>query len=165
MKTLLILRHGKAENKGKETTATDYPRTLTERGRAEAEAMGRRLAQRGVQPDVIVSSDARRAYQTATLAAAELAAATPIMLDPAIYAENGDIDALLAVVQRLPDTAACAMIVGHNPSFEDLGAAYTGQPVSLPTGGLLCVTFRADRWQQARAGAGTLAWIETPPIA
>ena len=32
MKTLLILRHGKAENRGKELVASDHPRTLTARG-------------------------------------------------------------------------------------------------------------------------------------
>src|SRR6476469_2360910 len=130
MKTLLILRHGKAENKGKETVATDHPRVLTARGEAEAAAMGRRLAARGVQPDLIVSSDARRAYQTAVLAAAELPQAAPIQLDPAIY--NASLDALLDVVRHLPDAANTILITGHNPGFEELASALTGQTLALP---------------------------------
>ena len=164
MKTLLILRHGKAENRGKETEATDHPRVLTERGRMEAEAQGRAVARRGGAPDLIVSSDARRAYQTATLAATELAPPVPILLDPAIYHANGYLDGLLEVVRRLPDTAGCAMIVGHNPGFEDLTAALTGQAVALPTGGLACVTLPVDGWRQVREGGGTLAWVETPDV-
>src|SRR5689334_12664394 len=109
MKTLLILRHGKAESKGKETVESDHPRTLTDRGRAEAEAQGQMLAKRNVIPDLIVASDARRAYQTATLAATELPRAVPIQLEPAIYTANMDLDGLLAVIQHLPATAACAM--------------------------------------------------------
>lgn len=160
MKTLLILRHGKAENKGKETTASDHPRTLTGRGRAEASEMGRRLAARGVRPDLIVSSDARRAYQTATLAATELPEAAPIHLDPAVY--DGGLDSLLGVIQRQPDTAACVVVVGHNPGFEDLASALVGQRVALPTGGLACVTFAADAWAAAGEGSGTLAWLASP---
>src|SRR4051794_7133282 len=121
MKTLLILRHGKAESKGKETVESDHPRALTDRGRAEAEAQGRVPAWHEAIPDLIVSSDARRAYQTATLAATELPRAVPIQIDPAIYTEN-DLDGLLAVVRGLPDTAANVMIVGHNPGFEDLAS-------------------------------------------
>jgi phosphohistidine phosphatase len=162
MKTLLILRHGKAENRGKAMEATDHPRTLTERGRLEAEAQGRAVTRRGVPLDLIVSSDARRAYQTATLAAAELAQPAPILIDPAIYHANGDLDGLLEVVRRLPGTAASAMIVGHNPGLEDLAAALTGQTVTLPTGGLACVTLPVEGWRQVREGAGTLAWVETP---
>ena len=162
MKTLLILRHGKAENRGKETEMTDHPRVLTDRGRAEAEAQGRALTGRGVPLNLIVSSDARRAYRTATLAATELAEAVPILLDPAIYNANGYLDGLLEVVRRLPDAAACVMIVGHNPGFEDLTAALSGQTVTLPTGGLACVTFPVEGWRQVQEGGGTLAWVETP---
>jgi phosphohistidine phosphatase len=160
MKTLLILRHGKADNKGKATVETDHPRVLTARGEAEAAAMGRALAARGVQPDAIISSDARRAYQTATLAAAELPQAVPIQLDNAIY--NADLETLLGVVRRLPDAQNCIMIVGHNPGFEELAGALTGQPLVLPTGALVCVTFAQGGWSQVAAGAGTLAWLETP---
>jgi phosphohistidine phosphatase len=160
MKTLLILRHGKADNKGKATVETDHPRTLTARGEAEAAAMGRALAARGVQPDVIVSSDARRAYQTATLAAAELPQAAPIQLDPAIY--DAALETLLTIVRRLPDAEGCIMIVGHNPGFEELASALTGQSLSLPTGALVSVTFAADHWSQVAASTGTLGWLETP---
>jgi len=137
---------------------------LTERGRAEAEAQGRALTKRGVPLALIVSSDARRAYQTATLAATELAQAVPILLDPTIYNANGYLDGLLEVVRRLPDTAAGVMIVGHNPGFEDLTAALTGQTVALPTGGLACVTFAVDHWRQVQEGSGTLVWVETPDV-
>jgi phosphohistidine phosphatase len=160
MKTLLILRHGKAENKGKEMVASDHPRTLTGRGRAEAAEMGRRIAAQGVQPHLIVSSDARRAYQTATLAATELPEAAPILLDPDVY--DAGLDTLLAVVQRQPDTADCVVLVGHNPGFEDLASALAGQSVTLPTGGLACITFATTAWTAAREGTGTLAWLATP---
>ena len=159
MKTLLILRHAKAENKGKEMVATDHPRALTGRGRDEASEIGRRLAAQGVRPDLMVSSDARRAYQTATLAATELPEAAPIQLDPDVY--NASLDTLLAVVRRQPDSAECVVLVGHNPGFENLASALAGQSLALPTGGLACLTFAAT-WSAVQEGTGTLAWLATP---
>ncbi len=160
MKTLLILRHGKAENKGKGTVASDHPRALTDRGRDEAREMGRRMAAQGVQPDLFVSSDARRAYQTATLAATELPAAAPIQIDPDVY--DAGLDTLLETVRRLPASADCVVLTGHNPGFEDLASALTGQPLTLPTGALVCVTFPVATWTAAHEGTGTLAWLATP---
>ena len=160
MKTLLILRHAKAENRGKETVQADHPRTLTERGRAEASEAGTRLAGRGVPLDLIVSSDARRAYQTAVLAAAELPRAVPIRPEPLIY--DAGIDTLLKVVGDLPDRAGSVMVVGHNPGFESLAEALSGQACALPTGAVACVTFAVDHWSQVREGTGTLAWLDAP---
>ena len=160
MKTLLILRHGKAENRGKESATSDHPRQLTTRGRQEANEMGRVLAERGPAPDLILASDARRAYQTATLAAAELAAAPPVQPEPAIY--DAGLDTLLAVIRDLPAGADCVLIVGHNPGLESLTVALSGEAVSLPTGGLVCITFPISSWHTARDGTGTLAWGAAP---
>src|SRR4051812_3788586 len=57
---LIVMRHAKAEN----FAATDHDRTLTDRGRADAEAVGARLRQEGILPDYVVVSSAVRAVQT-----------------------------------------------------------------------------------------------------
>ena len=75
---------------------------------------------------------------------------------------DAGLDTLLAVVARLPDTAEGVVLVGHNPGFEALASALTGQHLALPTGGLVCVTFTAPAWAAARAGTGTLAWLASP---
>ena len=43
----------------------DIDRPLNKRGKRDAPIMGERLAERGVSPDVIVSSPAKRARRTA----------------------------------------------------------------------------------------------------
>ena len=71
MKTLIILRHGKAEH---DTMAKDdYDRLLTERGRKNARAMGDYIANRFGKPDLILASSAKRAHETAIQAAQGLA--------------------------------------------------------------------------------------------
>ena len=61
MKTLLILRHGKAEN---QALGGDRDRALTERGERDSAAMGRQIQALTGCPDAIITSDARRARQT-----------------------------------------------------------------------------------------------------
>ena len=62
MKTLLILRHGKA---APEEAGTDRDRPLTGDGKRAADAVGRELRDDGLVPDCILSSSATRARDTA----------------------------------------------------------------------------------------------------
>ncbi len=63
MKILLIVRHAKSS--WKDPHLVDHQRPLNKRGKKAAPEMGRRLKKRGERPDMIVSSDARRAVDTA----------------------------------------------------------------------------------------------------
>ena len=66
--TLVLLRHGESDWNAKNlfTGWVDVP--LSDKGRAEAEAGGRLLAEAGVLPDVVHTSLLRRAITTANLA-------------------------------------------------------------------------------------------------
>ena len=67
MKTLLLLRHGKSDWSA---GVSDADRPLAKRGRKAARAIGEFLSRAGAVPDVVVSSPARRAVETAELVAA-----------------------------------------------------------------------------------------------
>ena len=66
MKTLIILRHGKAELYA--IGLEDYDRALTSRGVRNAYEMGKYILKKEGSPDFVLSSSANRAYQTAVLA-------------------------------------------------------------------------------------------------
>src|SRR5690606_6412988 len=70
MKTLFLVRHAKAVPP--QPGLPDHDRTLNDRGRRDAPEMGRRIAQRGVLPNLMITSTAARARTTAQLLAAEL---------------------------------------------------------------------------------------------
>ena len=162
MKILLILRHGKAEEGA--PSGRDRDRALTKRGERDAEAMGRHLrALVGRAPDAVVTSDARRARQTAVLAAAAVGFASAVTEEPAIY--NADVDTLLECVRLLPEAADCVLLVGHNPGFEQLAAllAAPGSDVpELPTAGLAHLEFDIRRWTEVRPHTGRLRGVHTP---
>ena len=66
MKSLIVLRHGKAAQPG---GVADFNRSLTERGRQDAVQTGKVLAERDLVPDLIVTSTANRAHATAQFVA------------------------------------------------------------------------------------------------
>ncbi|HEY6926103.1 MAG TPA: histidine phosphatase family protein, partial [Steroidobacteraceae bacterium] len=70
MKRLTLMRHGDAQWKDPEVA--DFVRPLNRRGSGESEAMGRRLSELTLLPDLIIASPARRAQQTAEIVAREL---------------------------------------------------------------------------------------------
>jgi phosphohistidine phosphatase len=114
-------------------------------------------------PDAIISSDATRALQTAEVVAAAGNIAAPLTVEPRIYA--ADLDTLLAVVRRIPDAVNSAMIVGHNPGFEELAEALAGnhhEGIRLPTSGLALLEFDVERWDAVREGTGRLREVVTP---
>jgi phosphohistidine phosphatase len=161
MKTLLILRHGKAQP---DTPAGgDRARKLTKRGRRDAAAMGAHILATIGMPDAIITSDATRARQTAELAAEALDFSQPLTIEPDIYA--ADLGTLLGVVRAIPDDVDTAVLVGHNPGFEELTAALTRaeeEEVTLPTAALARIDFDVARWGEAKKGTGVLRGITTP---
>jgi len=132
MRTLLILRHGKA---AQEEEGSDAERPLTKRGKREAEQMGQLLHSDDLVPDRILSSKARRACDTARHVAAAVHFRGSIEeLDELYLAEP---EAYIVAVRKYAPDAQRVLVVGHNPGLEALALILTGEPVSLPTAGLV----------------------------
>ncbi|MEP6775390.1 MAG: histidine phosphatase family protein [Chloroflexota bacterium] len=160
MKTLIILRHGKAVDV---LVSGDKRRELTERGLRDAEAMGRLIGSEVGVPDQIVSSDAKRARQTAEIAGEAAGYNGEVTYEPEIY--DATVDTLIGVVRSLPDSADYVILVGHNPGFESLSAdlAPDGtEPPRLPTSGFAHLQFNATSWRNVRPGTGTLLAVHWP---
>src|SRR6476620_8457076 len=80
MKTLILVRHAKSS--WDKPGMSDLERPLNERGKKDAPEMSKRLKERNVLPDLLLSSTAKRAKKTARLFADELG------LDKDIIKEN-----------------------------------------------------------------------------
>lgn len=160
MKTLIILRHGKAVDV---LVSGDKKRELTERGLRDAEAMGKLIGHQVGVPDLVVSSDATRARQTAEIAGKAAGYKDEITIEPAIY--DASVDTLVGVVRSLPDSADYVILVGHNPGFESLSADLAAdgtEPPRLPTSGFAHLQFKATHWHNVRPGTGTLVVVHWP---
>lgn len=158
MKTLLLCRHAKSS--WDDSSLRDFDRPLADRGKRDAPRIGKALRKRGPLPDLIISSPAARAK--ATLEAVIKAAKLDIKprFDETIY--GASTPELMKLIRRLPDESSHAMLVGHNPGFEDLVNRLTGSHQRMPTAALACVEFRVDHWEDVGDGKGMLVWLLTP---
>ena len=97
MLNLMLLRHAKSSlaDSGQE----DSDRSLNERGRRAAMAVGRYMASNDLVPQRVLCSPARRARETWSLVAGELAAAPEIVIVPEIY-DFGDGKTLIECLRR-----------------------------------------------------------------
>lgn len=129
--SLLLLRHAEAERGG---GVPDEDRPLTEEGRRDAERLGGLLGADGRVLDLIVSSPARRAADTAKLVAGSMGFAGTPDIEPALY--GGGVAAIGAVVTSLSSDVSCALVVGHDPAISAFVERLTGVRARLPAGAL-----------------------------
>jgi phosphohistidine phosphatase len=146
MKILTLFRHAKTERDS--TTGRDFDRQLNERGEQDSPRIGEEIRRLGLEYDLVLSSPARRAAQTA-----QLAGLAP-QYDERIYdASAGD---LLAIVQETDDVTGRLMMVGHNPGFERLASRLIGEDLEMPTGSLAEIELPIEAWSDAGDGRGRL---------
>lgn len=144
MKTLFLVRHAKSSRD--DPSLPDRERPLDDRGRHDAPEMGKRLADRKVRPDQIMSSPAVRALTTAQLIADELGyERKDIVIDDRLYASSAD--ALLAVIHALDKKLGSVMLFGHNPEFTDLAHRLSGEITDMPTCAVARFRFDTKAWE------------------
>ncbi len=143
MKTLLILRHAKSS--WKDTGLADHDRPLTKRGKRDAPRVGRLLRDENLTPDLILSSTARRALDTAEAVAEASKYEGEIESRPEFYMAGPE--AYFHALRALSDDYECVMVIGHNPGLEELVEALTSESETMPTAALAQVELTLKRWR------------------
>ena len=121
MRTVLIMRHGKS--KWSEEGVGDHDRSLAKRGKRDARRMGAEMRSRGLVPDVILSSTAKRARSTARRVAKAVGCDRDVLYEQGLYFDG--LEPYLGALSNLPEDVCVAMIIGHNPLLEELIVSLT----------------------------------------
>ena len=158
MKTILLLRHAKAENGS--SGLPDLDRALNDRGRKEAQAIGTFIRKQNLELDLVLSSPAKRARETTELVLASADLAVEVRYEQRIY-EAGPLQ-LLEVVSQIEAERSTVLLVGHNPGMEELLRQLTGRLEHMATGTLAKIDLKADRWSGVSEEKGSLDWIVKP---
>jgi phosphohistidine phosphatase len=158
MKTLFLLRHAKSS--WKDDTLDDFDRPLKTRGLGDAQLMGKLMRQREIGLDLVISSSAERARQTAQLVLMSAGLQAEIKYDDRIY--EAGMRRLLTLISRLDNQTGSVMLVGHNPGFEELLKTLTGEIHNMPTCTLAGIEFDLEDWSQVKARTGRLTLLLTP---
>ena len=144
MKTLTIVRHAKSS--WDDPSLRDHERPLNKRGYRDAPEMGRRIAEYGIRPSVIVSSPAARAWSTAKAVAKATGFPYEFLeKEPLLY--HASVDRILDVIAAQDVRCNNLMLIGHNPGFTDFANfLVSGLTNNLPTAGVVSVEIDVEDW-------------------
>ena len=159
-KELLLVRHAKSS--WDDPTISDHDRPLNERGYRNAPEMGRRLSDRGVSPDALISSTALRARTTARIIADSLGwPEERVVLDRALY--HASATELQEYIGGLNDAHTSVMLFGHNPGMTSLVSHLFGLTIeNLPTCGVVYLKFSTESWAEASRSMPCEATLDFP---
>jgi phosphohistidine phosphatase len=159
-KELFLVRHAKSS--WDDSTISDHDRPLNERGYRNAPEMGRKLSDRRVSPDALISSTALRARTTAEIMAGSIYYPKDrIVLDRALY--HASSTELQEYIGGFDDAHFSVMLFGHNPGMTSLVSHLFGLPIdNLPTCGVVHLQFSAESWAEASRSMPSEATIDFP---
>ena len=159
-KELFLVRHAKSS--WDDPTISDHDRPLNERGFRNTLEMGRRLSDREVSPDALISSTALRARTTARIIADSLGwPEERVVLDRALY--HASATELQEYIGGLNDAHTSVMLFGHNPGMTSLVSHLYGIALdNLPTCGVVHLRFPEGSWAEASRSMPCEATIDFP---
>ncbi|KAA3659313.1 MAG: hypothetical protein DWQ10_09090 [Calditrichaeota bacterium] len=159
MKKLYLVRHADAESP--HFGGSDFNRKLTAFGENKATSLGLLLKNRYIDPDLIVSSDALRAKQTAHILAETLNYKKQIVQENKIY--MGGEQQLNDFLMMLDPDIKSVVLVGHNPTLsafahtQALQASYSMQPA-----GVIGLTYSVHDWSEINSRDCSFLFYEWP---
>ena len=158
-RTLVLLRHAKAETPGE---LPDFDRRLTTVGESDADAAGAWLADERLRPDLVFCSPAARTRQTWQGVSIALAQALPGSGAPEVRYEDqlylGGRTEVFDLLRTVPEHIRTVLVVGHNPTVSDVSLLLLpdeqveGETVGLRTSGL-AVHRSAGPWAATEPGS------------
>ena len=159
MKKIILIRHAKSD--WDNPSLPDYDRQLADRGLRDAPQMAISLKNRGVHLDLICSSTAQRAKQTACITAAVLGyQESEIKWEKSLY--HASASYLLQFIQSQSDQVQTLVLVGHNPGLTELSNILGVKLDNLPTSGQFAFSLSTDHWKELSRDTCTFAWWDSP---
>jgi phosphohistidine phosphatase len=158
---LYIVRHAWAADRDDPRWPEDDLRPLTEQGRERFTQVVKKLAGRGMTPEIIATSPLVRCVETAQLLSAGMGRIKIVELDA--LRPGSDVAELLKWTQRQAGKHQQIAWVGHAPDVDRLAAAMIGQGDSLirfAKGSIAAIRFDGP----PVLGDGQLQWLVTAKV-
>lgn len=159
MKKIILGRHAIAENNPE--TGNDFDRQLTTQGVAIAKLQAKRMMDDEIFADQLISSDAKRAIQTAEIYANTLGIKN-IQLQHFLY-EDFTTQDFINFISKLPQKVNSVMIIGHNPTIASLAGRFIPNFYSaVQPAALMVIDFDCKNWRDIAVNTGKLAAVFVP---
>jgi phosphohistidine phosphatase len=161
MKSLILVRHGRAEDDSPEIS--DFERSLTLKGKVISRLMARKLVEKEKSPGTILTSPAFRALETALIFAGEYGIiADNVIMNSNLYYKMSlqNLPAVLSIVNEDTDVVT---LFGHNPSFTQItNNLCRGGCDFIPKSGVVCISFNIMTWSEIGRNNGKMEYFLIP---
>jgi phosphohistidine phosphatase len=152
---LHLLRHAHAGDPDR-WSGPDDVRPLSDKGRDQADRLGRFLAGAGFTSDLLITSPKLRALQTAEIVGAALG--VDVRIDDRL---GGSLP--FSVVEAILEDAGAPddpVLVGHDPDFSILLSSLAGAEIPMRKGAIACL----DAPGHLGPGSAVLRWLLPPEL-
>ena len=162
MKKLSLLRHADADWGAK--GSKDFDRSLSIIGQNQCLTVAKTIEQSTNTPDLVLCSPARRAVETCQKVEAALSNIPwSVTENTTLYLCNSS--QMLDIIQDTQDSCDHLLIIGHNPTLQEVSWLLTGKSdgelmrtieCGFPPATMTRHTFDCDHWMDIDKGRGTL---------
>lgn len=162
MKRLVIVRHAKTIQYGYEN---DFERYLTDVGRTDAQIISSKLAEKKIIPDLVVSSPAKRALETAEIFSNSVNYSVENIIRVADIYDGLTTKEFLKLIQNFQNEFNTVFIVGHNPGLEYFTVNLLEiNTVEMPTCSTVGIDFQVDNWNEIELNSGKMLFHFIPKM-
>ncbi len=160
MKTLLLIRHAKSS--WDQSDLPDFDRPLNERGKKDAPEMAKRIKEKGIELDHLISSPAKRARKTARYFAEAFGfKKEDIKLIDQLY--GAAQSEFLKAVTDINDKYKIVALFSHNPGITDFASSLTNVRVDdMPTSAVFALQIETDSWKDFAAAEKKFLFFDYP---
>jgi phosphohistidine phosphatase len=162
---LYLLRHAKSS--WDDVDLDDRDRPLAPRGQRAARRIAAHIRREHIAPAMILCSSARRARETLELIESALPADAEKLVEDKLY--YADAEDLLGRLHQVPAAVPALMLIGHNPSLQELALALSARGElrdrlhdDFPTGALATLDIGRSSWERLRPGHADLVGYAVP---
>lgn len=160
MKKLLLVRHAKSS--WDESGKPDFERPLNQRGLKDAPFMADLIKKKGFDPDLIISSPAKRAMETCQFYARCFGYNSDFIQQEQLIYSQGYRE-VFKLLTKIDEKINTAFLFGHNPDITYLANALTGNYIdNLPTCGNVGIEFDVRSWKHINEDNGRMLFFEYP---
>jgi len=159
MKEIYLIHHAKAEDFSE--GLSDFERSLKKKAFKDIQTIGSYLALQGISPDVILSSCAMRAQETAVMLAEKLSfQGVKHFLEELYYAPYEDA---LNIIMAQDKSCERLFIIGHNPQLNELVNSLSKEYISkIPSMGVVSLHFDISEWSEIKSVKGNIDFFLYP---
>ena len=134
---IFIMRHAKSD--WQIGAISDIDRPLNKRGLRDSPRMADWMILENLKPNLLISSPALRARQTASVIIDHLNIEdSSVVVDKRMYLAS--VDTLLTIIRQIDDKHQTIMLVGHNPGLENLAMRLSIDELPTQSDGSLLTT-------------------------